>query len=393
MNEQNPFNWIVDEHRLWPPPNRPKTPFGPTDLEVLRSCPLRRCFEVSPGYERRTGFAARIGIAFHRTLEALTETSSQFQSLSAVAEEAQRKFLQELQKQEEEKAKHPREQRLPKDEIRINRAQESLITEAQRMIWMDKEVFHHKDVKHTQQLDQPLWENKEWAKIDIGEIAETEVPVKSQDNLFRGRIDYVEHLPTGVRLLDYKSALRTDLPERYERQLQFYAFLWHETRGEWPVEAIVVYPFTGTVHQVSVKSADCERIVSESRTLIASLQKEHSVDRLAMPGDVCKVCEFRPWCRPFWQWQASEKSHMIALEKAFLGFEGKIISIEKVNQHWRLTIEWRDSTIQIVAPVDRFPQLHLAHAGMYIRALEMRLRGLRYQPQAIVTEMSEIFLL
>jgi hypothetical protein len=84
---------------------------------------------------------------------------------------------------------------------------------------------------------------------------------------------------------------------------------------------------------------------------------------------------------------------MIALEKAILGFEGKIINIEKVNQHWRLTIEWRNSTIRIVAPVDRFPQLHLAHAGMYIRTLEMRLRGLRYQPQAIVTEMSEIFLL
>jgi hypothetical protein len=217
--------------------------------------------------------------------------------------------------------------------------------------------------------------------------------VNSHDGQFRGRIDYVEHLSKGIRLIDYKSAMRTDLPERYERQLQFYAFLWHEVRGEWPMEAVVVYPFTGATYQISVNPAECEHVVNESRVLIAQLQKWHLADKLAMPGDVCKVCEFRPWCKPFWQWQANEKSHTVALEKAFVGFEGKISSIEIVNLHWRLSVQWRDCTVKVVAPVERFPQLHMAHIGMYIRALEMRLRGLRYQPQAMVTEMSELFLI
>jgi hypothetical protein len=37
--------------------------------------------------------------------------------------------------------------------------------------------------------------------------------------------------------------------------------------------------------------------------------------------------------------------------------------------------------------------LHQAYVGMRVRALEMRLRGLRYQPQALITETSELFLM
>ncbi len=390
MSDQDTsFSWLIDETQTWPPFGRPKAPFGPTDLEVLRSCPLRRCFEVSGRYERRIGFAARIGTAFHRTLESLFQSPPQVSSLTEVAEEAKRRFAQELQKQEDEKAKRPRELRLLIDEARIQRAIESLIIEAQRRAqetWKesnDDRLTSQKVLSVEGQPPNPLIEGQ----------VETEVPVKSEDGLLHGRVDYVEHLPEGVRLFDYKSTLRTDLPERYERQLQLYALLWHETRGEWPNEAIVVYPFTGLTHHISVDPMTCTSIGEESRRLIAHIQTIQAAERLATPGDVCKVCEFRPWCKPFWQWQTQETVLVGALERAFLGFEGTIADIEKINEHWRLSINWRDCIVRIVAPIERFPQLHQARIGMRVRVLEMRLRGLRYQPQALVTEVSELFLM
>jgi hypothetical protein len=389
-DQETSFSWLIDESNTWPPFGRPKAPFGPTDLEVLRSCPLRRCFEVSGRYERRIGFAARIGTAFHRTLESLFQTPPQASEFAEVAKEAKRRFAQELQKQEDEKAKRPREQRLLIDEARIQRAIEALIVEAQRIVRQaGKDSYDDKSVS---QEPLSLEGHKSTDHILEGQV-ETEVPVKSEDGLLHGRVDYVEHLPEGVRLLDYKSALRTDLPERYERQLQLYALLWHETRGEWPSEAIIVYPFTGLTHRISVDPMTCTSVGEESRRLIAHIQTIRPTERLATPGDVCKVCEFRPWCKPFWQWQAQETVLAMALERAFLGFEGTIAGIETVNEHWRLSINWRDCTVRIATPVERFPQLHQAHVGMRVRALEMRLRGLRYQPQALVTEMSELFVM
>ena len=79
---------------------------------------------------------------------------------------------------------------------------------------------------------------------------EVEIPVRDLKGLFYGRIDYAEHTPDGVILYAYKSALRDDLPERYERQLQLYAAMWHSTRGSWPIQAFVLYPLTGATHEV-----------------------------------------------------------------------------------------------------------------------------------------------
>jgi len=220
-----------------------------------------------------------------------------------------------------------------------------------------------------------------------------EVPVQSQDGLLAGRVDYAERLPTGIRLLDYKSALRDDLPERYERQLQLYALLWYETFGEWPEEAAVIYPFTGAMHRVSVDPETCRRVADEARMLINQLQEGLPAEQLATPGEVCTVCEFRPWCRPFWMWQAKHPNLSIALQQAVLGFEGEIITLELKDYYWKVLVRWRDVEVRIVAPQERFPQLKMACPGMHIRALDMRLQGQRYRPQAIVTERSELFLL
>lgn len=396
---RHPFDWIVDEATTWPPRMRPKPPFGPTNLEVIRSCPLRACFDVSEGYERRMDFAGRVGTAFHATLQSLSENPPRGSSQEEVTEEARRRFQTELEKQERERALRPRERGLPRDESRVTRAAEAVIVEAQRSMQAAPAHAPDKGVRGTfSGSTQPSGEAAEHLPLEeIGDGAtdvqlEIEVPVASKDGLFRGRVDRAEHLQGGTRLVDYKSSVRDDLPGRYERQLQLYSLMWHDTRGEWPIEGEVVYPLTSSAHRIAVDPEVSEDVADAYRALISWLREERSVDNLAIPGDTCKVCEFRPWCRPFWRWQAAEQNHAAALERAFLGFEGTITGLETIDHYWKLTISWRNIQVRVVTPVERFPQLKSATVGMRIRCIEMRLHGQRFQPQATVTEYSEVFL-
>lgn len=356
---------------------------------MIRTCGLRACFETSQGYERRTAYAARVGIAFHRALHSLTERPIRSSDRSEAIDEAHRRVRHELALQDEQKNSRPRERMLLHDEERVHRASEAIASEALRL---------------TKQLaaGQVEYENRGTTvtnkahPLEMRGVSEekvlVEVPAQSEDGLLTGRVDYAERLPTGVRLLDYKSALRDGLPARHDRQLQLYALLWYETFGEWPEEAWVTYPLTGAMHKISIDPETCRHVGNEARVLIRQLQECPSAEQLATPGEACTVCEFRPWCQPFWMWQAKQPSLSIALQTAVLGFEGKIIAIELKDYYWVVKVGWRDAEVRIVAPQERFPQLKNASAGMSIRVLDVRLQGQRYRPQAIVAEHSEIFL-
>jgi ATP-dependent exoDNAse (exonuclease V) beta subunit len=247
---------------------------------------------MSKGYELRTAYAARVGIAFHKTLQSLAEHPIWSDNQSEIVDEAHRRFRHELALQEEQKGTRPREQLLPRDEERVHRALESVATEALRLakqISVGKIEYERPGTTVTNSSHVPEMQ-------DLGEEnIMVEVPVKSQDGLLVGRVDYAERLQTGVRLLDYKSDLRDNLPERYERQLQLYALMWYETFGEWPSEALVIYPFTGAMHRVSVDPEICQRVGDEARLLIMQLEEGLPAEQLATPGEVCTVCEFRPY--------------------------------------------------------------------------------------------------
>jgi hypothetical protein len=391
MNEaKSAFDWMIDEAAFWPPRGRPKPPLGPTTLEVLRSCPLRTCFECSEGYERRIGFAARVGVAFHHTLQALNQNPPEQISLEATADWARQKFLSELEKQELERSQKPRERGLPRDEMRVHRAIEAVITEAHRICFKvnpSHSLFHPIPI-----AVEPATGKVFAPEILAGVKVHVEIPIESHDRLFKGRIDRVEESPRGAVLYDYKAALRDDVPERYERQLQFYAWLWHEATGKWPTAAYVIYPFTETIHSVAISQETCEKMVEEYRALLAKMQYYGPAEQFATPGDVCQVCEFRPWCFPFWKWQSAESKHLLSLERASIGFEGILQELQQIEFHWKLLVRWRNCTIRIVAPLERFPQLEKAQNGVRIRALGMKLYGQMMAPQARVTEISELFL-
>jgi hypothetical protein len=190
-----------------------------------------------------------------------------------------------------------------------------------------------------------------------------------------------------VRLVDYKSALRPDLPDRYERQLQLYAFLWHDEFGEWPVEGAVVYPLVPFVHPVAVDPDTCRDVALDSALQVDRLSASEEASQLATPGDVCKVCEFRPWCRPFWESQSG-----VGVERAGIGLEGRVRQIRKQDTHWLVELDWRGDTVQLTAEHARFPHLLEATVGTLLRILDVRLHGQRHRPRAQTNDYTEIFL-
>jgi hypothetical protein len=322
----------------------------------------------------------RIGTALHKTLEALTSESPLGQSEDQFVASARRRFAEEMQLQEELRATRPREQWLPSNPTRRERAEDAIIIEAQRCY----------SARHVTR--QPLSGGMARPTAHTGPRLQAEVSVASKDRLFRGRVDYAETDERGTRIIDVKSAVKEDVPERYRRQVQLYALLWRDTTGTWPVSAAIIYPLTGTEHEVSIDPATCEQVASEYRQLVGRLRQVQDLERLAMPGDACKVCEFRPWCRPFWRWLAAEKVPVRALKNAQLGFAGEITKLVTVNNQWLVHIRWQDLTVRLVAYRERFPQLEHARVGTHVRVLDCHLHGQRHQPHADVSEYSELFI-
>ena len=352
---------------------------------------LRNCFEVSPGYERRLGSAGRIGTALHKTLQSLNQHPILAETTEQLAAETRRRFQAELREQQAQSASRPREQALVWDQERTNRAQEAVIAEAIRTqpLGLSRSSAHRQQAKA-----QASSFNHSSVQVSARNAqVEVEVDVQSKNNLFRGRVDRAEKTSSGLRLVDYKSALRDDLPERYARQLQLYAYLWFETRGEWPMEAFVFYPMVGAFHNVSVDETGCRQVVSESTDLVERIEKKVKSADLASPGDVCKVCEFRPWCRAFWFWQSKEDNQLRAMDKAALGFEGQVKTIKLEDHYWHLTMDWHKARVKLIAPQERFPHLANVSIGQILRILDSSLKGQLFQPIANVTNQSEIFIL
>jgi hypothetical protein len=343
-------------------------------------------------------------------MQSLSEDPPLGLSPAEVAEEARARFTVQLNKQLQQKEARPRERALPVDEGRVGQALEAVIAEAQRIarIGVTVQVAVHGEhggqgehgeytpIAASHDGEDLRGEGEADTQVLFvspgGILVEVEQDVQSKDGMFKGRVDRAEFLPEGTRLVDYKSAVRDDLPERYARQLQMYAFMWNDSRGEWPVEADVVYSFIGTSHRVKIDPTTCREVAEEARHLVKRVLEEPSTERLGEPGDVCKVCEFRPWCKPFWSWQSGEKGTMQALSKSGVGFEGEITGIEEVSGHWRVVVGWRGHQIKIIAPTERFLQLARAQVGMRVRALDMPVKGQLFDLKASISPYSELFL-
>jgi len=370
-SERLPFDWKVRVDR-WRPTVRPKPPYGPIAVEVVRSCPLRRVFELTPGYERRSSFMGRIGLAYHRTIESFLKDPLHGNTLAEMMNSASDRFEALVADQCRRAEARPRERGLPKHEDRIRLAREAVLAEAVRISASrpgeDVEKDHRGDYR-----------------------VELEVNVQSADAMFRGRVDRAEHRSDGVHLVDYKSAVRADLTERYEHQLQLYALMWADRRKDWPVAATLHYPLVGKSLDVPVERQSCEHVAREARDLIEKVSSISHVDALATPGDVCQVCEFRPWCQPFWNWQNRERSNSTAYRLAPQGVEAKILGNESTPSRTALSVTWRGITARVVGPSQRFPHLQQVMPGDIVRCLDFNVHGVVTQPKLAANECAEVF--
>jgi hypothetical protein len=357
---------------------------------------MRVCFDASEGYERRMTYAERLGTAFHLTLQSLTRDPMSDESTSAIAEEVRRRFHRELKIQEDESSLRPREQSLPRDGGRKAKAEEAIVSEALRMprpkpASPGQARYRHNPVSREPVPQEEASTSQGVSPSHINDV-EVEVPVTTGDGLIVGRIDRAEHRDDGTWLFDYKSAMREDLPERYQRQIQLYAFMWHETRHEWPVEAQVLYPLAATARRVSIVPDECSVVAEDSIRVIRKIERTRRATDLATPGEVCKVCEYRPWCSAFWNWQEKEPPGVLSLERAEVGFEGQVKTVRSSNCYWKLEVAWKDALVTALAPEERLPHLRAAREGMIARVLDTRITGLRHKPRAVITDYSEIFI-
>lgn len=369
------FNWTVS-HSDWPPHAEIKPPYSLTRVEIARSCPLRVVFEASRQYEPLMSFDARIGTAMHAALEHF-QHHPPVGNGEEILEQIRTRFFQELDQQRIEAQERPRERRLPENTERINAAIAALLRDVHGLEGVPRTSIPREGTVITQ---------------PNGTTSEVERPVHSRDRQFIGRVDRADHEGNQVVLYDYKSALRSDVPERYARQLQMYTEMWAATYGVRPARAFVVYPLMDQRYAVDISPTVTRAALEESRQAVAPFASEQEPLNLARPGDVCKVCSFRPWCQPFWTWVAGATLPE-ALERSGSGFAGLILSAARQQEYLVLKVRFHPNSVAtLLFPWAAFPHLHDVGTGQQLRVLNMRLQGQLVSPRGLATAWTEAFI-
>jgi len=311
--------------------------------------------------------------------------------LAEVGPEALRRFEALLAEQTAQADQLPREEYLPRDSSLVHKARTSMVIEAQRS-WRSHSTTRLHDMDAEGYCSNSRLPNNPAGWLaEVGAVL-VEIPLESPDGLLRGRIDRAERTVRGIRLVDYKAVVREDLPGRYERQLQLYAYLWHAVTGEWPIEAVVIYPFLTVQHAVPIGPEICQQVALDSAEVLATLTLTARMDDLATPGDVCRVCDYRPWCRPFWRSQQATALTEEVRQRAAVGFEAQVVSTHHGDNQLRLVLRWAGTVAQLLLPLSRFPHLATEQPGAHLRVLDTRLSGQLHAPTVSVTDFSEIYI-
>ena len=134
-----------------------------------------------------------------------------------------------------------------------------------------------------------------------------------------GRADRIERHGSEVDIVDLKTGwtLPEELQPGHRRQLLAYAYLWHAVHGEWPRRASI-QRLDGRRLTFDVDPREAERVAAD---LVADLDEynlrvaqEIAPSELASPSaDVCRYCQFRVVCPPFFaaaspEWGWARKS-------------------------------------------------------------------------------------
>lgn len=303
--------WRIDPARSWPPGGAIRPPLSPTNLERLRLCWLQATFRASPGYPPRGVPSAVLGTAFHGTLQHLPQLIAEEQLVSAVDRRARAVayFRAAVQRERARALSRPRERKLPwrDDVIQEMTIQIGIAAGNMSGNLAPAEAISLSELSAPEHLptQQPT--------------AVRETTLTSRDGLVAGRPDHVELTAAGPIIIDYKTG-KLDNPERiasYRRQCILYAWLWHETHGEWPIKFRLVHQISGVTHSEAIDPVEAQALGEAARALAAQLATPPSPAAQASTGPHCTLCAYRPWCEPFWEsaavpYHAPESGHRAA---------------------------------------------------------------------------------
>ena len=131
-----------------------------------------------------------------------------------------------------------------------------------------------------------------------------EKPLADPDHRLRGRVDRIDRVDGGLRVVDIKSGKVTDgIQTAYRRQLLLYAVLVHADTGEWPKD-ISIEPVTGQPITIALDPAEALEAAAEVNDAIDSYNKhlDHNSIIAAARADpeTCRLCPYRTMCAAYW---------------------------------------------------------------------------------------------
>jgi CRISPR/Cas system-associated exonuclease Cas4 (RecB family) len=305
-----------------------------------------------------------IGRAYHRTLEA---TPSLVANAGWDPSEAAKRALKEFREVLQEERTHnslARGRAIPWPDERVSRAEIALVLQVRQY------------ASRGPTLQEIILERR----------------MESQDGLLLGIADRIERHAYGVRIVDIKTGAVPSSDVGHIHQLLAYSYLWHETTGEWPVEALIEYPLEDKRTVVEISPSECAAVGDEmkvvARQFVEGLPEPMY---LARPGAPCVGCNFRPWCEPFWSSQRVPRDKQEQLTAAEVGVEGIVDSVKTFGEHWRIELRWWGGSLPVLASSSIFPQIEKLRAGDRVRLIDMNIRGSLTAPVGAATGWSEIF--
>jgi len=131
-----------------------------------------------------------------------------------------------------------------------------------------------------------------------------ERPLAAPDHRLRGRVDRIDRVDGGLRVVDIKSGKVTDgIQTAYRRQLLLYAVLVHADTGEWPKE-ISIEPVTGQPITIALDPAEALEAAAEVNVAIDSYNKHLDHDSIISAAradpETCRFCPYRTTCAAYW---------------------------------------------------------------------------------------------
>lgn len=141
---------------------------------------------------------------------------------------------------------------------------------------------------------------------------DVEVPLQSDTLRLSGRIDRIEYLGQGVRLVDVKTAANPggSIPRNYRFQLLLYAAMWQELTGKLP-DSVAIEWQDGSRSSEAVSISEVEEVcisLTASRLQLGMLKPPDGTPT----EEVCCNCSYRTLCGKFqeverqsWVWQPS----------------------------------------------------------------------------------------